>query len=211
MDGFWSCSLVHPQPTVNSCSTSRPAKNARPAHDKLKPTEVVKPEADPAQQAALEAIGQQIAEANTKRDALQETIRASEGVKKTAAAQLASAARVAQLLQHFTSAHQTLLRTLENDCKVLGIDASRLVTVVVDQSLITAANAAAAKVLGEEDAKIAAANADREALKEAIDALTEQLDAPNSAYQKCTEAVRAWTERRAELVGDARARQSFLG
>jgi hypothetical protein len=36
------------------------------AHDKLKPAEIVKPEADPAQQAAMKSISQQIVEANTK-------------------------------------------------------------------------------------------------------------------------------------------------
>jgi ABC-type lipoprotein export system ATPase subunit len=179
------------------------------AHDILKPIEVVKPEADPAQQAAMEAIGQNIAKANTERDALQETIRASDGAKKTAAAQVASAARVVQLLQNFNSAHQTLLRNLGNDCKVLGIDAAKLVTVVIDKSAVTAANDAAAKVLAEQDAKIITANTERKALKETIDTLTEQLDAPNSTYQKYTEALREWTERRAELVGEANTRDSL--
>lgn len=179
------------------------------AHDKLKPTEVVKPEADPIQQASMEAIGQQIAAANTRRDSLQETVRASDSVKKTAAAQVASAARVVQLLQNFNSAHQTLLRNLENDCKVLGIDAANLVSVVVDQSVVSAANDMAVKVLSEQDAKIEAANTEQKALKDAIEVLTEQLDAPNSAYQKYTESLRVWTERRTELVGEANTRDSL--
>jgi AAA15 family ATPase/GTPase len=179
------------------------------AHDKLKPTEVLKPEADPAQQAVMEAIGQQIAEANTQRDTLQESIRTSDGAKKTAATQVASAARVVQLLQNFTSAHQTLLRNLENDCKVLGIDAAKLITVVVDRTALTAVNGAAVKLLGEEDAKIAATNTELKTLKESIDELTEQLDAPNSAYQRYAEALREWTERRTELVGEANARDTL--
>jgi hypothetical protein len=52
------------------------------AHDRLKPVEVVKPEADPAQQVSMENISQQIGDANAKRDILQETIRASDSVKK---------------------------------------------------------------------------------------------------------------------------------
>ena len=179
------------------------------AHDDLKPAEVLKPETDPAQQAAMEAISQQITEANVKRDALQETIRASDGVKKTAAAQVASAARIVQLLQNFSSAHQALLRNLGNDCKVLGIDPVSLVTVTLSQSAVTAANDGANKLLEEEDAKITTANTELQALKNTIDLLTEQLDAPNGAYQKYGEALRAWTERRAEIVGEAAARDTL--
>ena len=172
------------------------------AHDDLKPVEVLKPDTDPAQQAAMGAIARQINEANKKRDAFQETIRASDGVKKTAAAQVASAARVAQLLQNFTSTHQTLLRNLENDCKVLGVSPALLVTVTVNQATVTAAHDAANTVLQQEDGKITAANAELKSLKETVDTLTQQLDAPNSAYQKYGEALREWTERRAEIVGD---------
>lgn len=179
------------------------------AHDDLKPAEVLKPDTDPAQQAAMEAIARQINEANGKRDGFQETIRASDGVKKTAAAQVASAARVAQLLQNFTSTHQTLLRNLENDCKVLGIDPPSLVTVTVNQAAVKTANDAANAVLQQEDGKIATANAALKALKETVDTLTQQLDAPNSAYQKYGEALREWTERRAEIVGDPAERDTL--
>ncbi|WP_157466895.1 TrlF family AAA-like ATPase [Edaphobacter aggregans] len=179
------------------------------AHDDLKPAEVLKPETDPAQQAAMEAISQQIAEANQKRDAFQATIRASDGVKKTAATQVASAARVIQLLQNFTSTYQALLRNLENDCKVLGIDPASLVTVTQNQSAVTVANDGANKLLEEEDEKITAANTELQTLKNIIDSLTEQLDAPNSAYQKYGEALRVWTDRRAEIVGEATARDTL--
>jgi ABC-type lipoprotein export system ATPase subunit len=179
------------------------------AHDKLKPAEIVKPEADPAQQAAMETISLQIAAANAKRDTLQESIRASESVKKTAAAKVASAARIGQQLQNFASAHQTLLRNLENDCKVLSVEPAKLATVKIDQSEITKASKAAVKQLEDEEGKITAANAELKALKEMVDGLTEQLDAPNSAFQKYTEALREWTERRAELVGEATTRDSL--
>lgn len=179
------------------------------AHDDLKPPEVLKPDTDPAQQAAMEVIAQQINEANGKRDVFQEIIRASDGVKKTAAAQVASAARVVQLLQNFISAHQTLLRNLENDCRVLGIDPSLLVMVTANQAPVTAANNAASTVLQQEDGKIASTNAELKALKEIVDGLTQQLDAPNSAYQKYGEALREWTERRAEIVGDPAERDTL--
>jgi DNA repair exonuclease SbcCD ATPase subunit len=179
------------------------------AHDRLKPAEVVKPEADPAQQVSMENISQQIGDANAKRDTLQETIRASDSMKKTAAAQTASAARIVQQLKNFTSVYQTLLRNLENDCKVLGIDATKLVTVTIDQSSVTNANETATKQLEEEEEKITAVNTELKTLKDTVDALTEQLDAPNSAYQKYTEALRQWMERRAELVGETTTRDSL--
>ena len=179
------------------------------AHDRLKPAEIVKPEADPTQQAAMETISQQIADADVKRDALQESIHASESMKKTAAAQTASAARVVQQLQNFTSAHQALLRNLEVDCKVLGIDTAKLVTVEVDQSPVEKARETAEKQLGDEEGKIRAADAELRTLKQLVDGLTEQLDAPNSTYQKYTEAFRDWTQRRAELIGERNIRDSL--
>ncbi len=179
------------------------------AHDKLKPAVVLKPEADPAQQATMEAVSQQIAEANTKRDSLQENVRASDGLKKRAASQAASAARIVHLLQNFMSAHQTLLRNLEGDCKVLGVDPTTLVTITLNQSSITAASAAATKQLDEEDEKITAANTELKVLRDTIAALAQQLDAPNSAFQKYGEALRAWTERRAVIVGEPTIRDTL--
>ena len=179
------------------------------AHAALKPVEVVKPETDPKQQAAMEAISEQIADANEKRDAFEETIRASDGRKKTASGQIASAARVVQLLENFTSAYQTLLRNLDNDCKVLGIDPTSLVTVTVDQTLVAAATDAARRLLEDQDGKITAANAELKTLRGTIDVLTQQLDAPNSAYQKYGEALRVWTERRGQIVGEPKSRDTL--
>jgi ABC-type lipoprotein export system ATPase subunit len=179
------------------------------AHDRLKPAEVVKPEADPAQQASMEIISQQIGAANAKRDTLQETIRASDSVKKSAAARTASAARIVQQLNNFSSVYQVLLHNLESDCKVLGIDATKLVTLTIDHSSVTNANVAATKQLKDEEEKITATNTELKTLKDTVGALTEQLDAPNSAYQKYTEALRQWMERRGELVGETTTRDSL--
>ena len=178
-------------------------------HDKLKPAEKLKPDVDPAQQSAMESIGQQIGPANGKRDTLQATIRALDGAKKTAAAQVARAARISQLLQNFASIHQTLMRNLEADCKVLGVDPAALIAITLNRAPITAADNAANKLLGKEDSKIAQANTELDALKDTIDFLTQQLDAPNSAYQKYGEALRLWTERRTEIVGKATARDTL--
>lgn len=179
------------------------------AHDDMKPVEVLKPDTDPAQQAAMEAIAQQITEANEKRDGLQEAIRASDGVKKNAAAQVASAARVLQSLNNFSSTYQTLLRNVANDCKVLGIEPASLVTVTVNQAPVTSANEVADALLKTEDGKIAKSNTELKSLKELVDNLTQQLDAPNSAYQKYGEALRVWTERRAAIIGDPAERDTL--
>lgn len=180
------------------------------AHDKAKPEEVLKPEADPAQQASMEAIGLQIQQANTQRDGLHEAIRNSEALKKTAAAHVASAARITQLLRNFSSAHTTLLKSLEGDCKVLGIESKSLVTVTIDVTKVIAATGAAEQVLTEQDGIIATANTALNGLKTAMESLTEQLDAPNSAHQKYVEALRLWAERREAILGDTDTRESIV-
>lgn len=179
------------------------------AHDKAKPAEVLKPEADPTRQAAMEGISAQILAANQRRDTLQETIRSSDGIKKTASAQVASAARITQLLVNFSSTYQTLLRSLEADCKVLGIAPRALVTVTLNQTPITTATDAANNALTEQDTAIATSNTELDTLKHIVDGLTQQLDAPNSAYQRYVEELRVWTERRAEIVGKATMRDSL--
>src|SRR6185312_8047757 len=98
---------------------------------------------------------------------------------------------------------------LDNDCKVLGIAPATLVAVTLNQLPVTEATEAANKMLEEQDGKIIAANAELKTLKDTIDALTQQLDAPNSAYQKYGEGLRVWTERRAEIVGEATTRDTL--
>lgn len=179
------------------------------AHDKGKPEQVLKPDTDPVQQAAMEAIGRDIQQANVQRDALNEGIRASESLKKTASAQIASAARVSQLLKNFSSAYATLLKSLEVDCKVLAVTPASLVTVTIDETSVTTVSTTAASVLTQQDSSIVAANTQLNALKLSINSLTEQLDAPNSAHQKYVEALRLWTERRESIVGDTDTRESI--
>lgn len=172
------------------------------AHDKQKPTEVSKPETDPAKQAAMQEITRKIENIKKNQETQRDTVQASEDGKKKAAAQIASAERAAQLLENFEKAYQSLLHSLEEDCKILEIDVTKLTTVRVDQSLVTEGKNAAEKHLRDEEDKGAEASKKLNELNVQLNSLTAELDAPNRDYQKYTEALRSWTQHRAKLIGD---------
>lgn len=171
------------------------------AHDKIRPEEVTKPEMDLAQQEASNKIMLQIASVNQERDNLNDAVRAAEAAQRTDATKSASAARVLQQLRNFEAAHKNLLANLKADCEVLGVTPSSLVTVTVTNKAVEDADTAAKTDSEQQTEIIKTAKTSLDQLRNEVEKLTAELDAPNSAYQKYIEALRIWTERREALVG----------
>ncbi|MFZ0270471.1 MAG: hypothetical protein WB524_02670 [Acidobacteriaceae bacterium] len=173
------------------------------AHEKIKPEEVARPDADPEQEEAMNRASEQIAAVNQERDALNEVVRKAEAAQRTNAMKCASAARILQQLRNFEAAHKSLLATLKADSDVLGIDPNLLVSITVTDNPVKDADATA-KVDSLRQAEIIkTSNARLQDLRGEIEGLTAELDAPNTAYQKYVEALRAWSERREALIGTA--------
>ncbi len=179
------------------------------AHDAIRPAEVVKPETDPAHQAAMNKANEQIAVVNEQRDQHSNAIRIAQAAQRTDASISASAARILKQLKNFEATHKALMQNLQSDCDVLGLDPATLVAVVVTDTSVTAADTGA-KADAEVQAAIVNTSTLRlEDLRSEVERLTAELDAPNSAHQRYIEALRLWTERRDELVGSAEKRESI--
>lgn len=173
------------------------------AHDKAKPAAVAKPGADPQKQAELELIGKQIEFKNGERAQIAQKIKDSDALKKSAATQIACAARVTQMLRNFQATHQSLVENIQRDCGILGIDPSALVKVTIDFVPVSTVAENAATASASQDKAIALLATRADTLKHEVGQLAAQLDAPNSAYQKYVEATRTWTERRDGIIGSA--------
>ncbi len=89
------------------------------------------------------------------------------------------------------------------DCTILGIDPLSLISLTVNYAPVSKASKDAEKASLAQESAIAMLATKSGTLKEEVDQLTAQLDAPNIAYQKYVEALRSWTERRNEIIGSA--------
>ena len=179
------------------------------AHEKIKPSEVAKPDADPAQQEAMNKVSEQITAVNQERDDLNEAIRSAEVAQRIDASASASAVRVLQQLRNFEAAHKSLLANLKADCGVLGLDPNALISITVTDKPVKDAEAAANADSVQQQAVIKISRARQEELKGEVDRLAAELDAPNSAYQKYIETLREWAERREALVGTTEKRETL--
>lgn len=178
-------------------------------HDANKPILIAKPDADPKAQQEMEALGVQIAQKASKQTDLAQEIKIAEALAKTASSQMASAARVTQTIENFKVTYVLLIGSLAVDCGVLGIDPAALVKIEINTGTVDAAALAAKNESVKQRTTITDAKLKITVLKEEVETLTEKLDAPNAAYQKSVELLKAWEEQRAEIIGSEKAANSL--
>jgi len=176
-------------------------KHELDVHDKSKPQEVRRPDADPQKQSELQAIAAGIGEKQKRRADLATEIKDIDKRQRKALLDQAVADRVLARIRNFQRQYDTFISESELDCQQLSLDPRKLVTLQVDLSPLTEISSQAKR--SAEEAAAAKDEAQRETadLKTAIEDLTAQLDAPNSAYQKYLQELDDWTQRRASLVG----------
>jgi len=172
------------------------------AHDKVKPTEVQKPTADPSKQQQLEEIAKQIEARQASRIALAAEIKQRDVDIKTAALRQAVAERVLDRLRNFEAQYEKFIAEATPDCIELKVSPRSLVRTEIDTDT-------PAKILAEAKAAVETGRSSKATLEEeakgvqdAIDALTQQLDAPNVHYQNYLQQLEEWTQQRSNIVGD---------
>ena len=172
------------------------------AHDKVKPAEVQKPAADPSKQQQLEEIAKQIEAKQARRVNLAVEARQKELEIKIAALREAVAERLLGRLRNFEAQYEKFIGEATPDCIELKLSPRALVKVEIDKDtptkIVAEAKAAAEagrtlKVALEEESK---------GLQDDIDALTQQLDAPNVHYQNYLQQLETWGQERSKIVGD---------
>ena len=172
------------------------------AHEKVKPTEVQKPAADPSKQQQLEQIAKQIEAKQVRRTALAAEMKQKEVEIKTAALRQAVAERVLGRLRNFEALYEKFITEATPDCIELNLSARALVNVEIDKDTPTKiiAEAKAAAEVGRKSK--AALEEESKGVQDDIDALTQQLDAPNVHYQNYLQQLEAWSQQRSKIVGD---------
>jgi ABC-type lipoprotein export system ATPase subunit len=171
-------------------------------HNKIKPTEVAKPETDPAKRAVMNALSQEIGTKNASRDELAQKVKDAEATKRNATLRAAIANRVLSSIQNFKAQHETFVRNIAKDCAALGVDPKTLVTVSLHLTEVETIKTSEEAAAAEQDATIKSVNQELADLKLQVDELAEKLDAPTSAYQAYLEALRQWQAKLDEIVGD---------
>jgi hypothetical protein len=172
------------------------------AHDKIKPVDVPKPEADPVTKAEMDTISALITQKNLERDKASQRIRDAEAAKRVAALRSAVADRILSTISNFEAHFETFLANLSNDCLEIGIDPAQLVRFESNVEPVQTELALAKKLSVDKDAEIGILNTRLASLKDEIANLSVKLDSPNREYQTFVEALREWNAKRAEIVGD---------
>lgn len=170
-------------------------------HRNSKPPEVRKPEADPGKQREMQAVAKQIEERQKRRIELSSGLREIDSRNKDAAMERALVDRMLGRIRNFEMQYDTLIAESDADCKQLSLDLRELVKVHIERSPLT-------KLREDAQQAIDAAHLAKEqnettttTLKNEIDNLTAQLDAPNLAYQKYVQDLQDWQLREQEIIG----------
>ncbi|MDT8067940.1 MAG: hypothetical protein ROO76_07195 [Terriglobia bacterium] len=171
------------------------------AHDKNKPEEKKKPDTDPAQKAQMDAISQEITQKNSQRDQLLKQSKDAEAKKRAATLRAAIADRVLSSLTNFEAQHTAFLASVANDCAELEIDPRTLVTIDVHKDFIEVISKNAKKLAEDQNAIVADLLNQQFGLKQAVQDLSNKLDASNGAFQAYVEALREWQETRDAILG----------
>ena len=174
------------------------------AHESAKPKEVPKPktngeEETPEQKACsekqeeLEKIDKEITEYE----------KANEEVSK----KLAAIQKIEASLGNVTQRLEKAGRDLELELVLLGLKWEDIVTVEIKKAGLTGLESSLKEDKALCSSKLSAEGTDsllmvRTRIADEIEELTDKLDEPQRRYQQYTEDLKAWEERRAEIVGD---------
>lgn len=172
------------------------------SHDKARPSEVLKPATDASKQQEFERLAGEIEVKQLRIRGILEETKQAEQQLKSAALRQAVADRVLGRLRNFEAQYETFVKEATPDCIELQVSARSLVKVEIDKKTPT-------KTLEEASAAVEGAKKSKQALLEErmqlrgdIDALTEQLDAPNVHYQNYLQQLQGWSQQRSRIVGD---------
>jgi ABC-type lipoprotein export system ATPase subunit len=172
------------------------------AHEKTRPVEVQRPETDPAKQVEFRGIAEKIEQMRSEKASISNELKQKEADQKSSALRQAIADRILSRLDNFESQYETFVEEALADCKALGLDPRDLVKIEFYRQTPTQIRLEA-QAAGEASRVARSGFEARQAgLQNDIEALTQQLDAPNVQYQRYLEELHVWENRRAEIAGD---------
>jgi len=177
------------------------------ALEAAKPAIVNKPELDPAKQAEMAALTEQIGNLQTELANLEGQRDKLLDERKQVTRRSTVATKLLSKIENFKKQHQMFLNDSRSDFGELGISPEQAVQVLINTSSITAvkrdADARVAEIAGALNSSMAGSvgfgilN-----LKATLTSSSSQLDAPNKEYQDFLAALTNWNEGKAAIFGD---------
>jgi ABC-type lipoprotein export system ATPase subunit len=181
------------------------------SHMKAKPAELRPIEDDPAQREALSHLRDQIARLEQERNGYASQIKTLTPEHREALLKQAICQRVISKLQGFRRVYENLLADIDAECRALGLAATDLLRVVVDQEAVSKRLADFQIVAQTKQQQIDKAQQDITKIQPQIETLIASLDKPNQQYQAYKETLKRWEEKLVELQGDEATPASLLG
>jgi hypothetical protein len=172
------------------------------AHEKIKPVDVQRPEADPAKREQLEEISTKAERLRSEKAGLSDQLKLVDVEHGAATLRQAVAERLLGRLNNFESEYATFVAEATADCAELGLDPRALLKIQIDRQTPTTIRNDAQAMAVERRTLKTDIETKQVNLQVEIDNLTQQLDAPNLQYQQYLEQVMTWENRRAEIQGD---------
>jgi ABC-type lipoprotein export system ATPase subunit len=172
------------------------------AHDKAKPEEVKKPDADPAKQAQMQVIAADIAETLERNKAITAELRETEAANRIAQLRKAVADRVLQRLRNFQLQYDKFVSEARTDCGEIGLAAASLVQIQIDMATPTTIRDEAQASANVAAKRVVELEGELSSLKEAVGKLNAQLEAPDLQYQLYLQNLQDWAQRRQLIFGD---------
>jgi ABC-type lipoprotein export system ATPase subunit len=172
------------------------------AHEKVKPTQVQKPTADPSKQQQLEEIARQIEVKQARKTALAAEMKQLEVEIKVAALKQAVAERVLGRLRNFEAEYEKFISDATSDCVELQLSPRALIEIKIDKNTPTLIFGGAKDTVEAKKRSKVALQEENVGVHDDIDALTQQLDAPNVHYQNYLQQLEAWNQQQSKILGD---------
>lgn len=177
------------------------------AHKEIEPTKVEQPgEVGAEQKAAFDVISMKLSEERATLNRIDSEATEKRELQRTLAEKIALAGKIDGKIDNFGSEYARLGRETSDDVQRLGLELGKLVALTIDKSLLIVAR----KKLTEEKTAVDAVldgfdpnslPSQKAACLSRITVLQGQLDAPNKRFQEYNEAMRAWQEKAALILG----------
>jgi hypothetical protein len=171
------------------------------AHDKSKPEEVKPPAEDSARQVEIRATTESIRAQSELRTKLQAELAVQESASQMGQLRKAVAERVLGRLRNFRMQYNKFIADAAADCTELGIKATDLVKLEIDEAVPTGIRDEAETLADKAESEKQRIVAEIEATEKSILDLSLKLDAPNAQYQEYLRRLQDWQVRRSQILG----------
>jgi ABC-type lipoprotein export system ATPase subunit len=176
------------------------------AHDKFKPTEILKPDNDPVKQKEISEVAESIESEKIQLAEYEKNILLMNEKQAQMAALISTTNKLLERLDNLDRQVQAFINGSKDELNTIGVPQESILKYTIDkqplrdkQKVFTDAKKKADQEL---DPQVEGSLAQRKKLTETtISKLRTKLDESNKKYQAYTSALKAWEKKRSEIIG----------